>query len=714
MCATLPSQAGDKNSDGYEDPITDCYTPLACHGALTEIAHGTTMGDQIGTELGGNLYFVPQRTFDRVRRSAAPAAVKTSLFADLCRINALYMVARAGSGHLGSSFSSLDLVSWIALNELDPVAPNRAGDLYFSSKGHDVPGLYAALTATGALPPEAIHGLRQFAGLPGHPDVGTPGIVTNSGSLGMGISKAKGMVLAHRARGERRRIFVLTGDGELQEGQIWESLASAVHLHMDEVTVLVDHNKLQSDTFVESTNDLGDLAQKFASFGWVVRRVDGHEPEQIEAVIRELDGIRGKPKIVIADTIKGRGVSFMEHTRLTAADPIYRYHSGALDAPSYRRALLELSERVGPELEREGCGPLVLERAQPRASVPPSSAAPVNKPERMIEAYGAALVAAAQRRPDLTVLDADLAVDLGLMPFKRAFPERFVECGIAEMDMVSQAGGMALRGLLPIVHSFACFLTARPNEQIYNNASERTKVIYVAGLGGLLPAAPGHSHQGVRDIAALSGVPRLCMIAPSSPEEVKLALDYALDLHEGSVYLRLCSLPWALPFKLPEQARLAPGRGVTVRSGRDGAIVAYGPVMLSQAYLAAEQVSRQAGFELEVIALPWLNHVDTAWLDRTLAGKRHLFTVDDHYLAGGQGQMLAAAVAESGAGSIRVRRFGVTTLPACGTPNDVLRHHGLDADSLASAMRRRLEGDESTAREPRPRIVLRQARARES
>lgn len=711
--ATLLSQAGDKHSDSREAPRCVCYTPLACHRVLTETAHGTYMGDQMGAGLGENLYFVPQRTFERVRRSAAPATVRAALFADLCRINALYMVARAGSGHLGSSFSSLDLVSWIALNELDPVAPNRAGDLYFSSKGHDVPGLYAALAAMGTLPPEAIHGLRQFAGLPGHPDLGTPGIVTNTGSLGMGISKAKGMVVAHRARGERRRIFVLTGDGELQEGQIWESLASAVHARMDELTVLVDHNKLQSDTFVTSTNDLGDLEQKFASFGWCVRRIDGHDPEQIEAVIRELDGLEGKPKVVIADTIKGHGVSFMEHTQLTDAHAIYRYHSGALDAPSYRRALLELSERAGPELEREGCGPLVLERAQPRASVPPHPAAAVSKPERMIDAYGAALVAAGERRPDLTVLDSDLAVDLGLRPFKRAFPERFVECGIAEMDMVSQAGGMALRGLLPVCHSFACFLTARPNEQIYNNASERTKVIYVAGLAGLLPAAPGHSHQGVRDIAALSGVPRLCMLAPSAPQEVQLALDYALDLHEGSVYLRLCSLPWQLPFKLPEQARLVPGRGVSVRSGSDGVIIAYGPIMLSQAFVAAEQLSGQAGFELEVVALPWLNHVDPAWLERTLAGKRHLFTLDDHYLAGGQGQMLAASIAESGAGSLLVRRFGVTSLPACGTPSDVLRHHGLDAVSLASAMRRQLEEAEPAAREPRPRVVLRHARARE-
>jgi transketolase len=661
------------------------------------------MGDQVGDELGGSLYFVPRRTFDRVRRLPAAPAQKAALFADLCRINALYMVARAGSGHLGSSFSSLDLVSWIVLHELDSQAPNRTGDLYFSSKGHDVPGLYAALTAIGVLPSEALHGLRQLAGLPGHPDVGTPGIIANTGSLGMGISKAKGMVLAHRREQQRRRIFVLTGDGELQEGQIWESLATAAHLRMDEITVIVDHNKLQSDTFVRATNDLGDLERKFESFGWHVSRIDGHDLTQIGRVVRDLAAVEGRPKVVIADTIKGRGVSFMEHTQLKAADAIYRYHSGAPDALSYRRALLELSDRVGPALEREGCGPLVLERASPRESLPPSRA---TKPERMFDAYSTALLEAGARNPKLMVLDADLAVDLGLMPFKQQFPERFVECGIAEMDMVSSAGGMALRGLLPVCHSFACFLSARPNEQIYNNASERTKVVYVAGLAGLLPAGPGHSHQGVRDIAALSGIPRLCMIAPSSPSEVSLALEYALDVHEGSAYLRLCSLPWELPFQLPRQTKIVPGRGVSVRAGRDALMFAYGPVMLSQAYLAAESLAVQHGLEVEVVALPWLNHVDAGWLERMSSGRRWLFTLDDHYVAGGQGQLLAATVAGFASRSVRVHSFGVSGLPACGTPSDVLRHHGLDAVSLAEAMRRRLEA-ETPSRERPPQIVLR-------
>lgn len=183
------------------------------------------MGDLIGNTVEGTLYWVGLSELRRLRALDAPRVVRARLLADACRINALYMIARAGSGHIGSSFSSLDIVTWLQPEELTP--SHDVERLYFSSKGHDAPGLYAALIALERLPFDTIHRLRQLGGLPGHPDVGTPGMVTNTGSLGMGISKAKGLVLDSRLQNRASRVFVMTGDGELQEGQIWESLLSA-------------------------------------------------------------------------------------------------------------------------------------------------------------------------------------------------------------------------------------------------------------------------------------------------------------------------------------------------------------------------------------------------------------------------------------------------------------------------------------------------------
>src|SRR3954466_1730261 len=210
------------------------------------------MGD-LQTDQGESLelQYVPVAEFRRVLNANASRVAKTDAFAALARINALYMIAGAWSGHIGTSFSSLEIMSWLFLNELRDLAKGPdACDIFFSSKGHDAPALYAVLIGLGLLPADKLHQLRRIGGLPGHPHVETPYIQANTGSLGMGISKAKGMALANRLAGTRRRIFVLTGDGELQEGQFWESLSSAVHLKLDEIVVVIDHNKIQSDTWV--------------------------------------------------------------------------------------------------------------------------------------------------------------------------------------------------------------------------------------------------------------------------------------------------------------------------------------------------------------------------------------------------------------------------------------------------------------------------------
>jgi transketolase len=641
------------------------------------------LGELIGKIVESTLYYVPKGEFDRVRTlNEASAPERTRIFADMCRLNTLYMIARAGSGHIGSSFSSLDVVSWLYLNEL------KNDDLYFSSKGHDAPGLYAVLIALGKLPFDKLHGLRRLGGLPGHPDVEVPGMVINSGSLGMGISKAKGMVRADRLRGHKRRYYVLTGDGELQEGQIWESLISAANDGVAEITAIVDHNKLQSDYRVSQTSDLGDLEAKFASFGWHVERCDGHDLAAFSTALAACADHAGRPQVIIADTVKGRGVSFMEHTALDSDTDMYRFHSGAPDADSYGRGAQELLDHVNRALSRIGAARLSLESVEP-----PAKAAPATT-KRLIPAYTEALLARAAKDERIVALDADLVLDTGLIPFKEKFPERFIECGIAEMDMVSQAGGMALQGLIPICHSFGCFLSTRPNEQIYNNATERTKVIYVGSLAGLIPAAPGHSHQSLRDISALASVPGLEIVEPCCSEEVPLLLDYLLSKPGGSGYLRLISVPWTVPFAYPGKP-LQAGQGIVLRApgkAPQAAIVTYGLIMTAEAYNAAEELAKD-GIDVSVIACPFLNRIDGAWFAEKLKDVKLLVTVDNHYLNGGFGDQLLAALGRAGNGlRCPALSLGIADVPASGQPAEVLRHHKLDSASLADRIRHELRG----------------------
>lgn len=638
------------------------------------------MGDLQGAAATEELTLIPKDAFTRLAAADLDPVQRTEIFADMCRINTLYMIKRAGSGHIGTSFSSQDIMAWIHLNELRE--ETGTADVFFSSKGHDAPALYAVLAATGKLEFEMIHRLRRLDGLPGHPDVQTPAIWTNTGSLGMGISKAKGMVRANRHAGLDGRIFVMTGDGELQEGQIWESLGSAVNQGLSEITVIVDHNKLQSDTFVETVSDLGDLEAKFRAFGWHVERCNGNDVSAFAKTMRTVAEITDRPKVIIADTIKGSGVTFIQHTALASKDSMYKFHSGAPSTEHYKDALAELQTRLSARTKAASLDPVPFETSPPAKSVAGGNATP----ERLVDAYSRVLIEAAEKIPNLYALDADLVLDTGLIPFRDRFPERFVECGIAEQDMVSQAGGMALTGLLPVVHSFSCFLSTRPNEQIFNNATEGTKIIYVGTLSGIIPAGPGHSHQSVRDLSIVSAVPGMTVIQPANEAEVAAVMRYCFERASGSCWVRLVSVPTVTSFSLPDDYVLTEGQGTVLRDGSDAVLFAYGPTMLSEACLAADKLREERDFGLRVVNLPWLNKVDAQWLADTVAGYHRVFTLDDQYLIGGQGDMIAASVARSGmAGDKRVRSFGIgpSEVPACGTKDEVLRHHGLDADSLS-------------------------------
>jgi transketolase len=386
--------------------------------------------------------------------------------------------------------------------------------------------------------------------------------------------------------------------------------------------------------------------------------------------------------VVIADTVKGQGVSFMAHTAMNDDEEFYRYHSGAPSPDDYRKAIAELRESIDHAAANLG----VKLPAPVEVVVEPLSM-PANY-RKLIPAYSEALIAAAARRPELVALDADLILDTGLIPFRDRFPQRFVECGIAEQDMVSQASGMALGGLLPVVHSFACFLTTRPHDQIYNACTEGRKIIYVGSLAGLLPAGPGHSHQAVRDIASMNAMPGMTLIEPASPEQVGQALDWCVEKAQGSCYLRLVSIPCECPSELQALPPLVEGQGQLLRDGTDAVIVGYGPVLLPQALKAASLLAA-GGVSTKVINLPWLNVVDEQWLAGAVAGARLLVTLDNHYLAGGQGQMVRSALVGNNAPAQAIS-LGLTEIPACGRNDEILRHHGLDAESIASRIRNAL------------------------
>lgn len=639
------------------------------------------------------LKLIPRSEFERVRMADAPRDDRLTLLGDMARANALTAVKRAGSGHLGSSFSAMDVVVHLFEEELSTAQlgwdhPDR--DVYFSSKGHDVPGLYAVLHSFGVIPTERLLRLRRLGGLDGHPDVGVPGIEANSGSLGMGISKGRGIAWAKRFLGRGGRVVVMVGDGELQEGQNWEALQAGAHQEVGNLTVIVDRNELQSDKPTEEVLGLGPLEEKLHRFGWYADSCDGHSHEELREVFEDFRAEPERPKILVAHTVKGKGVSFMEHPfALEEGGGTYRWHAGAPDDESFDRAFAELTGRISERLGAHDLGALELEdvpplEPEPSASLEGEPASGAGAPrarlresaEYVAGAYGEALLELAASHPELVVLDADLASDCRIRGFELRYPERFVEVGIAEQDMVSMAAGLARQGLLPVVNSFASFLASRANEQIYNAASEGARIVYGCHFAGLIPAGPGKSHQSLRDASLLGALPNVVVVHPANAAETRALVGWAVEEAGDSVALRLAIGPSPRRIELPGDGALGVGRGTLVREGREAIVFAYGPVMLHEV-LAAADALRTRGVQPAVVNMPWLNRVDSGWLAETVAPFEHVFVVEDHAPVGALGDSLRRALQRA------VTVFGVEGWPACGTPAEALRFHGLDGASLA-------------------------------
>ena len=628
---------------------------------------------------------IPEKEFRRVRAANIDKYTKLQILADMCRANAIATVKRAGSGHLGSSFSSLDIVSALYFAEMNIAElgishPDR--DIYFSSKGHDVPGHYAVLYALGIISKEQFINLRRHGGTHGHPDVSIPGIEANSGSLGMGISKAKGMAWAKSAKGSGGRVIVMTGDGELQEGQIWESLQTATNQKINNLTVIVDCNKFQSDKAIKHIIDLGDLESKFSVFGWHVERCDGHNFTALEHVFAKLKRITDKPKVLIADTVKGKGISFMEGpTELPDEKFLYKWHAGAPDDDAFEAGYRELIAGIDSRLQSAGLKALISEVIETREK---NRVKLKDTAEKVVNAYGEALVELGSARKDMVVLDADLSADCGLRLFENAFPQLFIESGIAEQDMVSTAGGLALQGLLPIVNSFGVFLASRANEQIYNNATEKTKIIYVCHYAGLIPAGPGKSHQSVRDISLFGALPNCIILEPCNAKETKQALKWCVNEADQSCMMRLAISPSPRTIPLPADYQLSFGKGTVVQDGKDAVLLSYGPVMLNEAMVACELLKKK-DFSLKVVNFPWLNRVNNEWLNNAVGDCSTIFTLDNHSPYGGLGDLLLNTLMEADAlRDKRLFKFAIDDYPACGTPKEVLGYHQIDGNSLAS------------------------------
>ena len=631
--------------------------------------------------------------FSRVWEMDVPDSLRLRIIAEMCRLNTIAAVKRAGSGHLGSSFSSMDLLVWLYFKILrgnvgEMSDPNS--DVFFSSKGHDVPAQYSVLAARGLLSTEKLLMLRRLGGLDGHPDVRIPGIMANTGSLGMGISKGCGVAWSMKNRRGAGNAIVLVGDGEFQEGQNYEALQWASHNRQGNLFVIMDHNKLQTDKFVSDIVDLGDFAEKIRQFGWAVERCDGHSFDDMNLAFIRLSSRGNIPKFLIADTIKGAGVKFMEHPEvMRQGEAAYRWHSGAPDDSSFLRAVGDLTERIQRLWAAELKGAVPQRQVTVENEIRPDVASSGSDGmqsvrEFVIDGFESAVLECAKKSSDFVVLDADLSGDCRIRKFENQFPDQFIECGIAEQHMVSMAGALARQGKLPIVNSFSSFLVSRANEQIYNNSCERSKVIYACHFSGFIPAGPGKSHQSIRDISLLAAMPYMTVVQPASAAEAGVLLNYLVENENGPCAIRMNIGPSPKAIMLPEKYVVQKGRGHVLQGGQSIFLMSYGPVMLNESLVAAEMIRSSGIGSPCVINMPWLSHIDTQWLTDVLGETEILYVIEDHCVRGGLGDRIARVIGENrDTIKCRLKIVGIEDSPECGTPQEVLKFHGMDGRSLA-------------------------------
>ncbi len=265
-------------------------------------------------------------------------------FARQLRMDVLEEVYGAGSGHLGGSLSICDTLAYLyrRVLRLDPATPRwEDRDRLVLSKGHASPALYAALAETGFFPWEELKRFRKLGGiLQGHPDMKRiPGVDMTTGSLGQGISAAVGMAIAGKITGKPYRVFAILGDGELQEGQVWEAAMLAAHRDLDNLTAIVDNNGLQIDGPVEKVNSPYPIDEKFRAFGWETFTADAHSFPSLEGAFAQAAAVTGKPAVIIQRSIKGKGVSFMEGKA--------SWHGTPPNEEQYSAALAELKGGAG-------------------------------------------------------------------------------------------------------------------------------------------------------------------------------------------------------------------------------------------------------------------------------------------------------------------------------------------------------------------------------
>lgn len=604
------------------------------------------------------------------------------LMAQKLRRHSILMTSEAGSGHPTTCMSCAEVMSVLFFHEMrfDPGEPwGESTDRFVLSKGHAAPILYAALKEAGAISEDLLSLRKMGSPLEGHPMPTCSWVRVATGSLGQGLSAAAGMAVAHEIDGNGARVYALLGDGECAEGSVWEAVQHAAKNSLSNLCAIIDVNGLGQSGHTQHGRDGDAFVRKFEAFGWKAIAIDGHSVAEIITALGAARAHTEGPTAIVAVTLKGRGVSFVEGKEGWHGKPISK-------GPDLDKALQEVGDpdvsitvpaRRASGKARSERGPEGGDAGDPQYEVGAKVATRV--------AYGNALVRLGRVRPDIVVLDGDVKNSTFSEKFKEAYPDRFVEAYIAEQNMVGMAVGLAAEGKTPFASTFACFLTRAYDFIRMAGYSQPPHLVLCGSHAGISIGEDGPSQMGLEDLAMMRTVFGSSVLYPSDAVSAERLVEEAADA-KGVVYIRTTRPKTTVLY--PNTDKFPIGGSKTLRSSEKDALTVVGAGVTLHEALAAHDTLAAEGIAIRVIDAYSIKPIDRETLLLAARETKAIVAVEDHSTAGGLGEAVAAEV--SGAGP--VHRLGVEMIPRSGPPADLMDQHGISRGAIAAEVKRIIGG----------------------
>lgn len=613
-------------------------------------------------------------------------------FVTQVRRDILRMVHAVNSGHPGGSLGCTEffvaMYQHILKHNTNFSMDGHGEDLFFLSNGHISPVFYSVLARSGYFSVEELSTFRKLnTRLQGHPTTheDLPGVRIASGSLGQGMSVAIGAALAKKLNNDSQLVYSLHGDGELQEGQIWEAAMYASAKKVDNYIATIDYNGQQIDGPTEEVLSLGDLKAKFLAFGWEVLEIK--EGNQLQAIIEGMALAKsktgnGKPVAVLLHTVMGNGVDFMMHT--------HAWHGKAPNDEQLAKALEQNPETLGdygiatPNAKHAHTNWEIKSNQEFTLQIPADGIVSLNTGNKDTRSgFGAGLTELGLKSEKVVALCADLIGSLKMEDFQKNHPERFYQIGIAEANMMGIAAGLTIGGKIPFTGTFANFSTGRVYDQIRQSIAYSGKNVKIcASHAGLTLGEDGATHQILEDIGLMKMLPGMVVINPCDYNQTKAAT-IAIAEYEGPVYLR---------FGRPSVANFTPanqtfeiGKALHLIEGTDVTILATGHLVW-EALLAAESLKKQ-GIHAEVINIHTIKPLDEQAILTSVAKTKCVVTAEEHNVFGGLGESVARLLSQN---TPTPQEFvGVKdSFGESGTPAQLMEKYGLNAQAVEAAAKK--------------------------